>query len=359
MKYGREFLQSAWVSVPTPNKPIDRVCLIPRVSGVGGMVTFRDKLSKGLAERGFEMSYDLSDTPYRAILVIGGTRDLAGIWRAKRQGVRVVQRLDGMNWIHHRKNTGWRHFIRAEYGNFILSIIRSHLADRIIYQSKFSHQWWERLYGRTRIPWQVVYNGVDLNLYSPVGSSELPVDHFRILLVEGNIGSGYEMGLQAALQLAERINSIAKLNVEVMVVGRVSASLKQEVLSNSKQVVTFLGEVPAENIASIDRSAHVLYAADLNPACPNSVIEALACGLPVAGFDTGALPEIVTGDSGVIVPYGGDPWKLDPPDIDGLAHGIRQILDSQPAYRTAARLRAEQAFGLEAMVDGYLQSMEA
>ena len=333
--------------------------MIPRVSGVGGMVTFRDKLAKGLADRGLGVSYDLSDKPYRVILVIGGTRDLAGIWRAKRQGVRVVQRLDGMNWIHRRKKTGWRHFLRAEYGNFILSVIRSHLADRIIYQSKFCRQWWEKVYGRTRIPWQVVYNGVDLNLYSPVGSNELPADHFRILLVEGNIGSGYEMGLHLALQLAERLRSIAQRNAEVMVVGRVSAELQQEVLSNSQLVVTFLGEVPANKIAGIDRSAHVLYAADLNPACPNSVIEALACGLPVAGFDTGALPEIVTADCGVIVPYGGDSWRLEPPDIDGLAHGVSRILGNQPAYRAAARQRAEQAFGLDAMVEGYLQSLEA
>jgi len=319
------------------------------------MVTFRNRLAKGLVDRGLGVSYDLLDKPYQAVLVIGGTRDLSGIWKAKRQGVRVVQRLDGMNWIHRRKKTGWRHFLRAEYGNFILAIIRSFLADRIVYQSKFSHQWWEKVYGKTHVPWQVVYNGVDLNHFTPLGSSELPTDHIRILLVEGNIGSGYEVGLQVAIQLAAYLHSIAQRNTEVMVVGRISVTLQQQVLSSSRQVVTFLGEVPPEKIAGLDRSAHLLYAADLNPACPNSVIEALACGLPVAGFDTGALPEIVTGDSGVIVPYGGDPWKLDPPDIDGLAHGVNCILDNQPGYRLAARVRAEQAFGLEAMVESYHQ----
>jgi len=323
------------------------------------MVTFRDKLAKGLTARGMGVSLDLSDRPYQAVLVIGGTRDLVGIWRAKQRGIQVVQRLDGMNWIHRQRNTGWRHFIRAEYGNFILSTIRKFLADWVIYQSEFCHQWWQRAYGKTRHPYRVVFNGVDLDTYSPAGKNELPEDHIRILLVEGTLGSGYEMGLKVAIQLGERLVSNHQRNIEIMVAGRVSASLQQEVLAHTKVLVTFLGVVPAEKIAAIDRSAHVLYAADLNPACPNSVIEALACGLPVAAFDTGALPEIITDGSGIIVPYGGDPWKLDPPDINGLVQAVNHILENQANFRLEARKRAEQAFGLDQMVQGYLDILGA
>jgi glycosyltransferase involved in cell wall biosynthesis len=323
------------------------------------MVTFRDKLVKGLTARGVGVSHDLSDRPYQAVLVIGGTRDLVGIWRAKRQGIQVVQRLDGMNWIHRRRKTGWQHFLRAEYGNFILSTIRKFLADRIIYQSEFCHQWWQRAYGKSGHPYRVVYNGVDLDTYTPAGESELPTDHFRVLLVEGTIGSGYEMGLQVAIQLGERLVSNYQRNIEIMVAGRVSATLQQEVLARTSLMVTFLGEVPADKIAAIDRSAHVLYAADLNPACPNSVIEALACGLPVAAFDTGALLEIITDDCGIIVPYGGDPWKLDHPDINSLAQAVNHILENQTSYRLAARKKAEHAFGLDQMVQGYLDFLGA
>ena len=113
--------------------------------------------------------------------------------------------------------------------------------------------------------------------------------------------------------------------------------------------------VPRERIPEIDRSAHLLFSADLNAACPNSVIEALACGLPVAAFDTGALNELVTGDAGRLVPYGGDPWKLEPPDIPALAIAAAEILRDQPRFRSAARAHAESALGLEKMVDGYLK----
>ena len=340
------------------NTPNSRICLIPNVHGAGGMVSFRGRLAQGLAERGIGVSYNLADTPYDAVLVIGGTRNLAGIWRARRRGVHVVQRLDGMNWIHRKKQTGWRHFLRAEYGNFILSTIRSRLADQIVYQSEFSQQWWERVYGKSAVPWQVVHNGVDLTRFTPVGISEPPDDHERILLVEGTIGGGYEIGLQMAIQMGERLYSTYNRNVEIVVVGHVSFALQREWISKAKIAVNFTGHVPAEIIPEIDRSAHVLFAADLNPACPNSVIEALACGLPVASFDTGALPEIVSEGAGLLVPYGGDPWKLDPPDIDGLARAVMTILDDQVNYRNAARRRAESTFGLDKMVEGYLTALK-
>jgi glycosyltransferase involved in cell wall biosynthesis len=101
----------------------------------------------------------------------------------------------------------------------------------------------------------------------------------------------------------------------------------------------------------------LLYSADINAACPNSVIEALGCGLPVVAFDTGALPELVNGDAGRITPYGGNPWRLDPPDIDGLARGASEVLENLERFQRGARRRAEQAFSLENMVEGYLQAL--
>ncbi len=121
-----------------------------------------------------------------------------------------------------------------------------------------------------------------------------------------------------------------------------------------KPTLTWTGLVPADRIPEIDRSAHLLYSADVNPACPNSVIEALACGLPVVAFDTGALPELVTAACGRIIPYGGDPWRLERPDIDALADAAGQILNDLERYHRAARARAEAVFDLDVMVKAYL-----
>src|SRR5512140_3535193 len=77
-----------------------RICVVPRVHGVGGMVSFLHKFSTGARTRGVQVTSDLADGPYQAVLVIGGTRQLPALWRARQGGARVVQRLDGINWIH-------------------------------------------------------------------------------------------------------------------------------------------------------------------------------------------------------------------------------------------------------------------
>jgi glycosyltransferase involved in cell wall biosynthesis len=337
---------------------LKRICILPRMSGVGGMVSFRAKFTAGLESRGIAISNDLTDEPYDAVFVIGGTRQLAGLWRARKRGIPIVQRLDGFNWLHRKLSTGVRHFLRAEWGNWVLSTIRARLANRIVYQSEFVRGWWEQSFGATKIPNSVVLNGVDLNQYTPKGPGAPPEDRFRILLVEGTLGGGYEIGLEHAVDLVSELSGSLERPVELMVVGRVADSLRQQANQRARAPILWSGQAPAERIPEIDRSAHVLFSADLHPACPNAVIEALACGTPVVAFDTGALPELITGDAGRLADYGGDPWKLEPADIPGLARAAQEILENQPRFRRAARQRAEQSFSLQTMIDGYLAAIE-
>src|SRR5512146_2082860 len=124
-----------------------RICIVPEVKSVGGMASFRRKFEAGLARRGIAVTHDLGQA-CDAVLVIAGTKNLLPLWRRRRAGTRVVQRLDGINWIHRRRNTGLRHYLRAEYGNFLLSLIRVRIATHIVYQSEFARRWWEDWYGK-------------------------------------------------------------------------------------------------------------------------------------------------------------------------------------------------------------------
>jgi glycosyltransferase involved in cell wall biosynthesis len=331
-----------------------RICLVPNVSGTGGMVSFKHKLSAGLKERGFEVSSDLADETPRAVLIIGGTRELASLWWLKRKGVRLVQRLDGINWLQRKRRTGLRHFLRAEAGNLLQSGIRRHLAGQIVYQSAFAQRWWEDWYGVAPAASRMIHNGIDLKTYTPDGPHERPEGRYRLLVVEGSLGGGYEMGLENAVALAEELNFSHKLPMEVMVVGKASPALMAEWNRRSRVPMLWAGSVSRESIPTLDRSAHLLYAADLHPACPNAVIEALACGLPVAAFDTGALRELVPSGAGCIAPYGGDPWQIEKPDIATLAEMAVPVLTDPVSYRLAARAQAEKAFDLDVMVEKYL-----
>lgn len=335
-----------------------QVCLVPELTGLGGMVSFQAKFINGLEARNIPYTFDLTHPENTAILVIGGTRQLWKLWRAKRRGVRVVQRLNGMNWLHRVENTPPRAALRAEINNRILAFIRRFLADRIVYQSEFSRDWWNQVYGERQLPIRVVYNGVDLEKYSPNGGETPPDDHFRIVLVEGHLSGAYARGLETAVRLAQNVVDDVALPIELMVVGDVSNVVKARAHSMAPDLwITWRGVVPRESIPSINRTAHVLFSTDLNAACPNSVVEALACGLPVVAYDTGALSELVNEGAGEVVPYGANYWQLEDPIIPPLATACVKILHENPGYRQRARQRAQAAFGLDPMIEAYLQAL--
>ncbi len=334
------------------NLPVSRVCIIPKATHTGGVTSFQGRLAAGLNARRVEVCHDLSEQPYEAVLLTGGVRDLPGLLRARKRGVRLVQRLDGINWLHRRLPTGPRHFLRAEYGNRLLALLRARFITHLIYQSEFVRGWWRDYFGPERVPSAVIHNGVDLSVYTPDGPHERPSERYRMLLVEGSLQGGYETGLETAVELAEKLAE--KFPLELMVAGRVSPDLQAATQAKSRLSIHWAGLVPGAQIPALDRSAHLLYSADINAACPNAVIEALACGLPVAAFATGALPELVTGEAGRLAPYGGDPWKLDKPDIPALAEAAAGILTDPSRFRAAARRRAEEAFDLDRMVEKYL-----
>jgi glycosyltransferase involved in cell wall biosynthesis len=308
------------------------------------------KFEQGLRSRGIDVTYDLAD-PSDAILVIAGTRHLPQLWRARRRGIRIVQRLDGVNWVQRVKWSGLKYTVRAEYGNFMLAFIRNNFADRVVYQSQFIRKWWEDWYGAAKAPATVIINGVDLQTYSPDGEGERPNNVNRMLLLEGSLARGLNSGLFYAVSVAEKLAD--KYPLEVVVAGTVDEATQRKL--QSKVPVKFLGTVPRAEIPKLARSSHLMYCAEVNPPCSNSVIEALACGLPVIGFDSGSLKELVTDDAGCIVPYGANPWKLETPDISALAAEAEKIFEKQNQFRAAARTRAESAFSLDSMVESYLK----
>ncbi|HSL31159.1 MAG TPA: glycosyltransferase family 4 protein [Anaerolineales bacterium] len=329
-----------------------RICIVPRVEGRGGVTSFRLKFENGLRARNIEVTNDPTK-PADVILVLAGTRHLLPLWRARRCGVRVVQRLDGINWVHRARWAGPRYTVRAIYGNANLAFIRRRLADHVVYQSQFVKRWWEDWYRPARVPDSVILNGVDLDRYTPHGLHERPNQMQRLLVVEGSLAGAQNAGLFHAAHLAEALAK--KSRIELTVVGRVDGRSKSKVEKHSLYRIRFMGTLPAEQIPWMMRSSHVLFSAEVNPPCPNSVIEALACGLPVVGFDTGSLSELVKGDAGRLTPYGANEWKLETPDIPSLVEAAADVLREQPRFRTSARERAEAQLDVNTMVEEYLK----
>ena len=74
-------------------------------------------------------------------------------------------------------------------------------------------------------------------------------------------------------------------------------------------------------------------------------LEALACGTPLAVFDTGGCPEAVTDACGIVVEKG---------NIQKLAEAVRQICESGAFHPEACTARAKR-FSMENTLRAYFE----
>lgn len=283
------------------------------------------------------------------ILVVAGTRKLKWLWSSKRRGAAVVHRLDGINWKHTVSPTPVKNKVAAEARNYLMRIIRDRFADQVIYQSQFVQQWWRCKYGRARCGETVIYNAVDLSMFAPT-TEKRREDGGVLLFVEGNIPDD-----SVSIAIIEGVHKRLYANGlirKTLVCGGISEYLYDRLAAIPG--IQVMKAVPRTQMPPIFASADVYVSLEVNPPCPNAVIEALASGVPVVGFDTGSLRELVPANAGIVIPYNGDPWRLELPDIDALATATVAVLARRDVYGSHARAVAQQQYDLRDLADIYL-----
>ncbi len=318
-------------------------------SNWGGPATFQTHFGGELERRGWEVVYPDDERRPDVVLVVGGTARLRWLAQCRARGAKIVHRLDGISWRHRFEARSLKERVKPELQNIARHVVRDRLAHAVIYQSRFSEQWWRHRYGPAPVPEAVVYNGVDTGRF---GAAAPPVaERPELLLVEGNLDSdpvtrAVVRGLMEGLVVP---GDAARLVVYGSVRGPV-----REILEPYGERVHLAGKLDwAEMPQAYERDA--LYVSlDVVPACPNAVLEALASRLPVLGFATGAVSELVGPDVGRTPAYGADPWRFELPDIPALVGAGREAIAARRALGRAARRRAVERFSLQAMTDGYL-----
>ncbi len=337
----------------TPN-PRKIIGIIPNVHGVGGPASFNEKLGNGLRKLGVEVTYDLATPNLASVLVIAGTRHLGLLSGLKKKGIPIIQRLDGMNWVHRKRYTGLRYYLRSEVNNWILREIRSKYASHVIYQSEFSREFWKRTYGNKSTPNCVILNGVDLEQFCPSDSPTFDHSGLNVIAVEGHIKNGLELGLANVIQALNIYSTHTLAAVNLFVAGEVPHEVRIKLIERNKIDISWGGVISRLDIAEQLRKADLFFSAELNPPCPNSVIEAMASGLPVASFESGAIRELVSDDCGIISSYGGNIWNMESANTELMAELLSEKLQNRILLGKNARTRAVQMFGLDQMVEKYL-----
>tara|TARA_R110001592_G_scaffold246427_1_gene508242 strand:+ start:67712 stop:68803 length:1092 start_codon:yes stop_codon:yes gene_type:complete len=149
----------------------------------------------------------------------------------------------------------------------------------------------------------VIPNIVDLERFKP--ASTKPLTPVFKLIITRNLEIIY--GIETAI----KATAIAKEQVPDICLEVAGTGPQQEVLEELveklglQQHVTFVGRLDAQQIVEFYQSADIM----LNPTTvdnmPNSVLEALACGVPVITTDVGGIPFIVEHEkTAMMVPVG-------------------------------------------------------
>ncbi len=206
--------------------------------------------------------------------------------------------------------------------------------------------------------WQI-YNGVDIERFQPrIGlRRSLGLEGLipRGAFVVGTVGRMYAVKdqltlVQAFLHMMESDPSVRD-HVRLVMVGE--GPLREESLKLLRAAqVDHLAWLPGErvDIPDIMRALDVFVLPSLAEGISNTILEAMASGLPVVATRVGGNPELVDeGKTGMLVP---------PANPKALAEAIRTyLLDREQGSRhgQAGRKTAEVQFSMEAMVNGYLR----
>src|SRR5690606_22120330 len=91
-------------------------------------------------------------------------------------------------------------------------------------------------------------------------------------------------------------------------------------------------------VAEILQASDIFIYSHLNPPCPNSVIEAISCGLPVVGFDSGSMSELLFFSRDLLAYVSDDVFqKYENFDYKKLAEKIKLSINNFDKYKRIAR----------------------
>jgi glycosyltransferase involved in cell wall biosynthesis len=191
----------------------------------------------------------------------------------------------------------------------------------------------------------VIYNGVDPSTFHPDHPNSINYPWLRN--VENLV---IFVGKLISRKRPEDVIKVAKSidNAHFVLIGDGS---KADILSKeSKEVnnLTLTGRLSKEKLPPIYANASVLLFPTLREGCPNVVLEALASGTPVVGYNATSMPELVIdGETGFLV---------EPGNINKLIEKVEILLngDEQQRYSENARQHAVENHSFNIIAEDYL-----
>ena len=320
-----------------------------KIKDIGGTATFAKNFSDAARKQGMRVSNRLS-SDFDVLFIITD----CSLWYpliAKLLRKKIVQRLDG---VYHPATPAGRWY---PLYNLKMQIIHNFLADTVVYQSEFSRLSCETFLGKTGAPQTVIiYNGFDTEKSPPRAifrSKNAPVK----LLTFAKF--------RRRDQIEPIIESVKLLDPEKFtldIYGSYTDDLTG-LFKNLPRNILFQGKKTNEDLLETLCQYDIFLFSDQS-ACPNSVLEALAAGLPVAAFDRGSISELIKpGYNGEItgVKEGTDPFfdkfPFDMRSYQSFSEKIKKINMDIASYSKNSKDSSMLNFNLQELVKKYTNIM--
>ncbi|MEP6678386.1 MAG: TIGR03088 family PEP-CTERM/XrtA system glycosyltransferase [Betaproteobacteria bacterium] len=306
-------------------------------------------------------------------------RSRVGVWRLRREFYRLCRRLQpaivhtrnlsGLDAMLPARAAGVRRIVHGEHGwdtadidgtarrPALLRRLRAPLVDRYITVSRDLERYLVRRVGVAPGRITQIYNGVDTARFAPGGAAErgvLPAGFAPAgTCVIGTVGRIQPVKDQAALlrafaALAASAPALAAhARLAIVGDGPLLAELRAQAVQLGIGAVTwFAGS--RDDIPAILRALDVFALPSRNEGISNTLLEAMATGLPAVASAVGGNGELVEdGATGALFPAG---------DATALARALERYV-ADPTLRAAhgarARAVAAERFSLPSMVAAY------
>jgi glycosyltransferase involved in cell wall biosynthesis len=233
-------------------------------------------------------------------------------------------------------NQIWQHKKEAfEGANLTIVTCSDWLGQRAKHSSLFKN---------TRV--ETIPNPIDIELFKPVAKSEartkLGLDPsknyilFAAMRVSA-VGKGFAY-FKEALDILKQQNLD---NTELLIFGQ-SAGLESENLPFKINALGYLDS--PDKIALVYAAASLFAIPSLEENLPNTIMESLACGTPVVGFEVGGIPEMIDHQqNGYLATY---------KSSESLATGIQYVLQNTDYQQLCTNARQK-------IIENYSESVVA
>ncbi|TMM45264.1 glycosyltransferase family 4 protein [Colwellia ponticola] len=293
---------------------INKIAIVgPLSPPAGGMANLTFKLSEAISQQDIEVDIIQTNSPYK-FKIIEKLKGIRAVFRLFPYIFSLYRKTKHADVVHIMANSGWSWYLFSVPAIFISKlngkpiVVNYHGGNAenffanswkwvdkslqqvhcLIVPSKFLNAVFGR-YGRDSI---IIPNVLDTTIFTK-NNREFDQNNLH-LIVTRNLEQIY--GIHIIIKSFKIIvDKYPNTQLSIAGSGPDLEALKEQVeeykLSNN---ITFTGRLEANEIALLYQSADIMLNASTIDNAPSSLLEALACGIPVVTSDVGGIPDMLS-----------------------------------------------------------------